>query len=63
MWGVAFARDRLGPYRARVGRTVQMWVDGKPSTMFGSLKLADGQAIRVTFCPRRSVPPADETMT
>jgi hypothetical protein len=58
VWGVPFGRDRLGPYRAGEGKTVQMWVDGKPSTAFGSLKLADGQDITVTFGPRRSAPPA-----
>jgi hypothetical protein len=58
IWGVAFGRDTLGPYRASAGKTVQLWVDGKPSPAYGSLKLADGQDIKVTYGPPRNAPPA-----
>jgi hypothetical protein len=58
VWGVPFSRDALGPYRAGSGRVVQMWVNGKPSQAWRSLRLADGQDIRVTVGPQRSVPPA-----
>jgi hypothetical protein len=39
IWGVPFSRDRLGPYRAGRDGVVQMWVDGRPSTAWESLKL------------------------
>ena len=58
VWGVPFSSDRLGPYRAGKNSVVQMWVDGKPSRAWGSLKLADGQDIRVAVGPRRPTPPA-----
>lgn len=58
VWGVPFSSERLGPYRARNDRVVQMWVDGKPSQAWGSLKLGDGQDIRVAFGPERTTPPA-----
>jgi hypothetical protein len=58
VWGVPFSKDRLGPYRAGKDGVVQLWVNGKPSTAFGSLKLADRQDIRVTFGPQRATPPA-----
>jgi hypothetical protein len=34
-----------------------MWVDGKPSTTFGQLKLADGQHIVVSFGPKSAPRP------
>ena len=43
--GVPFSKDRLGPYRAGEDGVVQLWVNGKPSTAFGSLRLADGQGL------------------
>jgi hypothetical protein len=58
VWGVPFSSDRLGPYRAGGGDSVQMWVDGKPSQAWGSLKLSDGQDIRVAFGPKLDTPPA-----
>ncbi|MGH2945287.1 MAG: hypothetical protein ACRDPC_03315 [Solirubrobacteraceae bacterium] len=58
VWGVPFSEDRLGPYRAGNGGVVQLWVDGKPSTAFGALGLADGQDIRIAFGPKRATPPA-----
>jgi hypothetical protein len=57
IWGVRFSKDRLGPYRTGNGRVVQLWVDGEPSRAWGSLELADGQDIRVTFGPRTTTPP------
>jgi hypothetical protein len=57
IWGVPFSSDRLGPYRAGSGRVVQMWVDRKPSRAWGSLNLADGQDVRVTFGQRAAKPP------
>jgi len=56
--GVPFSKDRLGPYRAGEDGVVQLWVNGKPSTAFGSLRLADGQDIRIAFGPERAAPPA-----
>jgi len=58
VWGVPFSKDRLGPYRAGKDGIVQLWINGKPSTAFGALTLADGQDIRVTFGPQRATPPA-----
>jgi len=58
VWGVPFSNDRLGPYRASGEDVVQMWVNGKPSRAWGSLKLADRQDIRITFGPKRATPPA-----
>jgi hypothetical protein len=55
---VPFSRERLGPYRSGKDGVVQMWVDGKPSQAWGSLKLADGLDIRVAFGPKRTTPPA-----
>jgi hypothetical protein len=49
IWGVPFGPDRLGPYRARGRARVRMWVDGRPSRAFGSLRLADGQRIVVSY--------------
>ncbi|MGH2946067.1 MAG: hypothetical protein ACRDPC_07395, partial [Solirubrobacteraceae bacterium] len=58
VWGVPFSRDRLGPYRAGPEGVVQLWVNGKPSTAFASLRLVDGQDIRITFGLKRTAPPA-----
>jgi len=49
IWGVPFSPIRLGPHRAGGGKTVRLWVNGKPSSAFGALKLADGQRIVVSF--------------
>lgn len=49
VWGVPLHADRLGPYRATADKRVRMWVDGKPSTAFGALPLADGQHIVLTY--------------
>jgi hypothetical protein len=49
VWGVPFGAERLGPYRPRGRETVRMWVDGSPSRAFGSLRLADGQRIVVSY--------------
>jgi hypothetical protein len=57
VWGVPLSKDRLGPHRAGGGNVVQMWVDGKPSQAWGSLKLTDRQDIRITFGPRSVTPP------
>ncbi|MGH3339417.1 MAG: hypothetical protein ACRDPL_11370 [Propionibacteriaceae bacterium] len=59
IWGVPFSSNQLGPYRVAGDKTVRMWVDGKPSTAFGSLQLADGQQIVVAFGPKESPPPRD----
>lgn len=55
IWGVAISNDRLGPHRAMAGRTVRVWVDGKPSRAFGALQLRDGQRIVVSY-GRRDAP-------
>ena len=57
VWGVAFGPTRLGPYRAREGKVVQLWVNGKQSTAWGSLPLVDKQDITVTFGRPRTAPP------
>ncbi len=57
VWGVAFGRDRLGPYRPNSGQEVSVWVDGRPSRASGALKLSDGQRIVVAFGPPRTSPP------
>ena len=31
VWGVPFSKTQLGPYHARGGKVMRMWVDGKPS--------------------------------
>jgi len=56
VWGVAFSPSQLGPYRASPANPLRMWVNGKPSTEFGSLKLADGQRITVEYGPGRHGP-------
>ena len=57
IWGVPLSARQLGPYRARGNDAVRMWVDGKPSTAFGQLKLADGQHIVVSFGPKTAPRP------
>jgi hypothetical protein len=57
VWGVPLSARQLGPYRARGSDAVRMWVDGKPSTTFGQLKLADGQHIVVSFGPKSAPRP------
>ena len=42
-------RTRIDDYRAAGARTVRMSVNGKPSTAFGSLPLADGQRIVISY--------------
>jgi hypothetical protein len=57
VWGVPLSARQLGPYRATGDDAVRMWVDGKSSTVFGQLKLADGQRIVVSFGPKSAPPP------
>jgi hypothetical protein len=57
IWGVPLSAKQLGPYRAGTNDAVRMWVDGKPSSAFGQLKLADGQHIRVSFGSGNAPPP------
>jgi hypothetical protein len=57
IWGVPLSARQLGPYRAGGDSAVSMWVDGKPSTAFGQLKLADRQRIVVSFGPKNAPPP------
>ena len=57
IWGVPLSARQLGPYRAAGDNAVRMWVDGKPSTAFGQLKLADRQRIVVSFGPKNAPPP------
>jgi hypothetical protein len=58
VWGVPLSAKQLGLYRSGAGDVVRMWVDGKPSSAFGQLKLADGQHILVSFGPSNAPPPA-----
>jgi hypothetical protein len=58
VWGVPLSARQLGPYRAGTNDAVRMWVDGKASSAFGHLKLADGQHILVSFGPSTAPPPA-----
>lgn len=44
VWGVPLSAQRLGPFR----RPVRMLVNGKRSTAYGKLRLADGQRILLT---------------
>jgi len=50
VWGVPLGASRLGSYR----QPVRMWVDGKPSRAYGTLKLADEQ--RITLAVGRGGP-------
>ncbi len=59
IWGVPFSANGLGPYRASASKSVQMWVNGKPSQAFGALKLKDKQQIVVSFGRPSNDPPAD----
>ncbi|MGH9380088.1 MAG: hypothetical protein ACRD2Z_05700 [Thermoanaerobaculia bacterium] len=49
IWGVPFSETQLGPHQSEGAATVRIWVDGKPSTAFGDLKLEDGQEIVVAY--------------
>jgi hypothetical protein len=49
IWGVPFSARRLGPYRSTGRRSVHMWVNGRPSRAFGSLKLSDREQIVVSY--------------
>ena len=55
LWGVAFGRDRLGPFRSGGGERVRMWVKAPAQRTFkevapsGSLKLVDGQELYLFF--------------
>lgn len=57
VWGVPLSASQLGPYRATAIKRVRMWVDGKPSSAFGELPLADGQRIVVTYGTHPKPPP------
>jgi hypothetical protein len=52
VWGVPLSPKRLGPYRATGAKALRMWVDRKPSRAFGSLQLADGQRIVLSYGKR-----------
>jgi hypothetical protein len=58
IWGVPLTATQLGPYRTGGGKVVRMWVDGKRSTAFGQLALADGQRIVISFGQKTAPPPA-----
>lgn len=58
IWGVPLSPTRLGPYRANGRDSVRMWVDGKPSSAFGALTLADGQRIVISYGPKTAPAPA-----
>lgn len=49
IWGVPLSPRQLGPYKAGGGKTVRMWVNGKPSEAFGRLKLVDRQRVVVSY--------------
>ena len=59
VWGVPLSAGQLGPYRAGGGNSVRMWVDGRPSNAFGSLALADGQRIVISFGPPNAPAPSE----
>ena len=62
LWGVEFARDRLGPYRSNGRERVRMWVKPPDKRSFreipadASLKLADRQELYVFFGPATQAP-------
>jgi hypothetical protein len=58
IWGVRLSARQLGPYRASGDKVVRMWLDGKPSTAFGQLKLADREHIVISFGPTNAPLPA-----
>jgi len=58
IWGVPMSASQLGPYHSAGPQTVRMWVNGKPSSTFGSLRLADGQRIVVSYGPATTPPAA-----
>ena len=49
IWGVALSPRRLGAYKATGGKTVRMWVNDKPSSAFGRLKLVDRQRVVLSY--------------
>lgn len=49
VWGVALSAHQLGPYRARNGERVRIWVDGRRYQAAGRLRLVDGQRIVVSL--------------
>lgn len=49
VWGVPFSSTQLGPYHATKSTKPKMWVDGKPSGVFGELQLKDKQQIVVSY--------------
>lgn len=57
IWGVALSPARLGPHRASGATRLRMWVDGRPSTAFGALRLRDGQRIVLSYGPADAAPP------
>lgn len=44
VWGLPFSASRFGPYE---GANVRMLVNGKQSSSYGGLRLADGQQIEI----------------
>lgn len=56
VWGVPFSERQLGPYRAQGSNRVRMWVDGKSSKAFGSLRLKDKQRIVVAYGTAAQIP-------
>lgn len=62
LWGVEFARDRLGPYRAKGSEGVRMWVKAPKAPAFKevpadpSLRLEDGQELYLYFGPPSQTP-------
>lgn len=57
VWGVPFSKTQLGPYHARGGKVMRMWVDGKPSKEFRELQLRDNQDVVVALGEKRTAPP------
>jgi hypothetical protein len=56
IWGVPFSSKQLGPYRVTKSKTIRMWVDGKPSSVLGSLPLRDGEQIVVSYGKNPDLP-------
>jgi len=57
IWGVPFSASQLGPYHSRAPAGVRVWVDGKPSSAYGALRLTDRQRVVVSFGPGTAIPP------
>lgn len=55
LWGVAFSRDRLGPYRSTGSERVRMWVKSAKGRLFKELrpdstaKLTDGEELYLFY--------------